>query len=71
MVQLAWKHLLVRGAPEGIRITVPVPFYLIEHNGEFVLFDTGQQVPEKEFPAEWLIPRAVNISLIRPALTRV
>ena len=49
---LAWKHLLVRGAPEGIRITVPVPFYLIEHNGEFVLFDTGQQVPDKEFPAD-------------------
>ena len=45
----AWKHLLVRGAPEGIRISVPVPFYLLEHNDEFVLFDTGQQVPEQPF----------------------
>ena len=44
---IAWKHLLVRGAPKEVRITVPVPFYLIEHNNEFVLFDTGQQVPEK------------------------
>ena len=51
---LAWKHLLVRGAPEGVRITVPVLFYLIEHNNEFVLFDTGQQMPGKEFPADSL-----------------
>ena len=46
---IAWKHLLVRGAPTGVRITVPVPFYLIEHKNEFVLFDTGQQIPEKIF----------------------
>ena len=55
---LAWKHLLERGAPEGVRISVPVPFYLVEHEKGFVLFDTGQQVPEQEFSADApFIPR--------------
>lgn len=42
----AWKHLLVRGAPQGIRFTVPVPFYLLEHSSGWFLFDTGQRPPE-------------------------
>lgn len=46
----AWKHLLVRGAPEGVRIVVPVPFYLIEHEKGLVLFDTGQQIPQRRLP---------------------
>ena len=49
---LAWKHLLVRGAPEGIRIMVPVPFYLIEYEEGLVLFDTGQQVPKIQLPED-------------------
>lgn len=49
---IAWKHLLVRGAPEGVRITVPVPFYLIEHEKGLVLFDTGQQVPKRVFSGD-------------------
>lgn len=47
----AWKHLLVRGAEKGIRIPVPVPFYLLEHRKGLFLFDTGQQVPAAA-PAE-------------------
>ena len=46
----AWKHLLVRGAEEGIRISVPVPFYLLEHRNGLFLFDTGQQVPAVPLP---------------------
>lgn len=46
----AWKHLLVRGAPEGERIIVPVPFFLIEHEKGLVLFDTGQQIPRQVLP---------------------
>ena len=32
----------------GIRISVPVPCYLIEHDGKKILFDAGQIVPERE-----------------------
>jgi glyoxylase-like metal-dependent hydrolase (beta-lactamase superfamily II) len=32
----------------GVRISVPVPCYLLEHNGRKVLFDAGQKIPEKE-----------------------
>lgn len=45
----AWKHLLIRGEQEGIRISVPVPFYLLEHKKGLFLFDTGQQVPTVEY----------------------
>ena len=40
---LTWRHLLVRGAPEGIRFEVPVKFFYIEHNNKRILFDTGQK----------------------------
>ena len=64
----AWKHLLIRGEQEGIRISVPVPFYLLEHKKGLFLFDTGQQVPDRNIPDDAnFIPvlsddeRAVNL----------
>jgi glyoxylase-like metal-dependent hydrolase (beta-lactamase superfamily II) len=47
-----WRHLLVRRAPEGERFTVPIPFYLIEHEKGLVLFDTGQQPPAELLPPD-------------------
>ena len=47
-----WRHLLVRRAAEGVRFTVPIPFYLIEHEKGMVLFDCGQIPPECEQPPE-------------------
>ncbi len=38
----ARKDLLVQGASAAERIIVPVPFYLIKHRDEVVLFDSGQ-----------------------------
>lgn len=49
---LGWKHLLVRGAQKGVRLVVPVPFYLIEHEKGLVLFDSGQRVPAKAYPED-------------------
>ena len=45
-----WLHLHARPLKRdtGIRISVPVPCYLLEHNGRKVLFDAGQTVPRKE-----------------------
>lgn len=62
------KHLLVRNAPAGVRFTVPVPFYLLEHEKGLFLFDTGQQPTQRKYDAgENFIPvatekdKAVNI----------
>lgn len=44
---LGWKDLIVPGSEKGVRMISPVPFYLIEHGSERILFDTGQCVPEK------------------------
>lgn len=41
----SWRHLLVIGAAEGERVIVPIPFFLIEHPQDLVLFDAGQRVP--------------------------
>lgn len=41
---LTWKHLLVHGAPRGIRFEVPVLCFLLEHKGHRVLYDTGQKI---------------------------
>ncbi|MBO7147471.1 MAG: N-acyl homoserine lactonase family protein [Lentisphaeria bacterium] len=49
---IAWKHLLVHSAPAGLRFTVPVPFYLLEHEKGSFLFDTGLQVPGKKLPGD-------------------
>jgi len=40
-----WLHLHARPLvyDQGIRITVPVPCYLLEHNGRKILFDAGQK----------------------------
>ena len=38
-----WRHLLVRGASEGIRFEVPVKCFYIEHAGHRLLFDAGQK----------------------------
>ena len=45
-----WFHLHARPleCAAGIRISVPVPCYLLEHKGRKILFDTGQKVPEYE-----------------------
>ena len=40
---LTWRHLLVMGAPRGIRFEVPVKCFYIEHNGHRILFDAGQK----------------------------
>lgn len=45
-----WLHLLSRPLvrDNGIRISVPVACYLLEHNGKKLLFDAGQTVPERK-----------------------
>ena len=65
---ITWKHLLIRNVPQGVRFTVPVPFYLLEYKNKLFLFDTGQQPPAPGIPADLnYIPeitedqRAVNI----------
>jgi glyoxylase-like metal-dependent hydrolase (beta-lactamase superfamily II) len=47
---ITWKHLLLHGTPPGIRMEVPVPFYLLEHRKGLFLFDSGQQIPQKKLP---------------------
>ena len=61
------KHRLVKNVPPGIPYTVPVPCYLLEHKGEFWLFDAGEVPPErpqKEDAAFYILmkeeDRAVN-----------
>lgn len=44
---LGWKDLIVPGSEKGVRMISPVPFFLIEHGSERILFDTGQCVPEQ------------------------
>ena len=45
-----WLHLHARPLKraENIRISVPVPCYLIEHGGKKFLFDAGQKPLKKE-----------------------
>lgn len=61
------KHRLVKNTPPGIPYTVPVPCYLLEHKGEFWLFDAGEippEVPQKEDVPFYILmkeeERAVN-----------
>lgn len=69
---LTWKHLLIRGYPERVRFSVPIPFYLLDHPAGLFLFDTGQQPPDVPPPEDDnYIPiltdadRAVNILAAR------
>ena len=42
---------MMSGRPSGIPVTIPVPFYLIEHPNGLALFDTGMKLDN--WPAEF------------------
>ena len=52
------KHYLVKNTPPGVPYLVPVPCYLLEHKGEYWLFDAGEvppEVPQKEDVAFYIL----------------
>lgn len=52
----SYKGLFVSGGGD-VEFNVPVPFFLIQHKGKNILFDTGQH---KDDVKDHLLPRLVN-----------
>lgn len=46
------KHLFTLNKDVGVPFEVPVPFFLIQHNGKNILFDTGNAIETAHNPEE-------------------